>query len=84
MLSDYPVAAPSDVAPDIFRALILQAMAMEYFNAMRGAPEEFTMGEAFDAAHATWDTDWSDDPEPRTIEAAIKEVHADLSYWGEE
>lgn len=82
-LLDYPVENPPDIAPAIYRAMIIQTMAMEYFNAMRGSPEPFGMNEAFEAAQATWETDWSDQG-PRTMEAAIQEVRADLSYWGEE
>lgn len=59
-------------------------MALEYFNYMRGSPEEFTMGHAFEAAQATWDTDWLDDPSPRTIDAGILAAQDDLSYWNEE
>lgn len=81
---DYPVAAPPDVAPEIFRAQIIQTMALEYMSHMRGSPEPFTMGEAHDAAMATWETDWEFDPAPRTIEAGITEARNDLSYWNEE
>ena len=81
---DYPVANPSNIAPIIFRAMILQQMAMQYFNYMRGSDEEFTMSDAFNAAHATWETDWDTDPSPRTLEAARDEVRNDLAYWCEE
>ena len=81
---DYPVANPPDIAPIIFRAMILQAMAMQYFNYMRDAPEDFSLDEAFDAARATWETDWEIDPDPRTMEAAKEEVSNDLAYWNEE
>jgi hypothetical protein len=37
-----------------------------------------------DAAKATWDTDWDDDPKPRTIEAGIEAADSDLAYWVEE
>ena len=49
---DYPVAAPKDVAPVIYRAMIIQSMALQFFKYMQGSPEEFTMDEAFDAAKA--------------------------------
>jgi len=81
---DYPVAAPANVAPAIFREQIIQTMALQYFHAMRGAEEEFNMGHAHEAAMATWETDWPDDPAPRTIEAGIQAAQDDLSYWGEE
>jgi hypothetical protein len=83
-LTQYPVAALAGVDPMIFRHQILQTMALQYFNFMRGSEEEFTMANAFEAAHATWGTDWPDDPEPRTIEAAIAVCQDDLAYWGEE
>jgi len=81
---DYPVQAVDGVEPTLVRAQIIQAMALQYFNFMRSAPEDFTMAEAFDAATATWETDWPDDPSPRTFEAAKQAVDDDLSYWGEE
>ena len=81
---DYPVAAPPDIPPVIYRAMIIQSMAMQYFKYMQDAPEDFTTGEAFDAAKATWETDWPDDPEPRTIEASRDVVNDDLAYWNEE
>ncbi|WP_311270338.1 hypothetical protein [Sphingobium sp. WCS2017Hpa-17] len=81
---DYPVAAPVDVDPVIFRAQIIQTMATRYMNHMNGVEPPFTMEEAYDAAMATWDTDWPDDPKPRTIEAAIQVTDDDLAYWVEE
>lgn len=81
---DYPVASPDDIAPVIYRAMIIQAMAMEYMKAMRGAPEEFELTHAFEAARATWETEWEDDPAPRTIEAGLQEAQNDLDYWYED
>jgi len=81
---DYPVDAPAGVAPVIFRAQIIQNMALRYFNHMRDAPEDFTMAEAHQAAMATWETDWPDDPKPRTLEDGIQAADDDLSYWYEE
>lgn len=83
-LTPYPVEAPAGVDETIFRHQILHNMALQYFNYMRGAPEEFTMVQVFEAALATWDTDWPDDPNPRTLEAARDVVDDDLSYWNEE
>jgi hypothetical protein len=77
---DYPVAAPADVDPIIYRSQIIQAMAARYQQA---APE-LSNEEAHDSAMSTWGTDWDTDPEPRSIEASYPEVDADLSYWGEE
>lgn len=81
---DYPVAAPDDIAPVIYRAMIIQAMAMEYMKAMRSSPEPFEMSNAFEAAQATWETEWDDDPAPRTIEAGLQEAQNDLDYWYED
>lgn len=75
---DYPVA------PVIYRAMIIQSMAMQYFKYMQGAPEELKMENAFEAAKATWETDWPDDPAPRTIESSRDVVDDDLAYWNEE
>lgn len=80
---DYPVAAPKDVAPVIYRAMIIQSMALQFFKYMQGSPEEFTMDEAFDAAKAVWETEWSDDPAPRTIESSREAVNDELAYWNE-
>lgn len=77
---DYPVAAPADVDPIIFRSQIIQAMAERYQQAVPDLSNE----QAHDAAMSTWGTDWDTDPEPRSIEASYPEVDADLSYWGEE
>ena len=65
-------------------ALIIQTMALEYFKAMQGGDDEFTLDEAFEAALATWGTEWDGDPEPRTLDRGIEAVHQDLVYWGEE
>lgn len=81
---DYPVEAPANIEPVIFRAQIIQLMQLRYFNAMRGSEEPFTMGNAYDAAMATWESDWPSDPQPRTIETGLQCVDDDLSYWGEE
>lgn len=81
---DYPVATPMDVSPSIFRAQIIQTMAVRYLDHMKGVEPPFTMSEAYDAAMATWETDWPDDPNPRTLEAGIQAADDDLSYWNEE
>lgn len=78
---DYPVAAPEGVAPVIFRSQIIQRMALEYFNYMRGSPEDFTMAEAFDAAMATWETDWPGDPAPRTRSCATARPTRPQPAW---
>lgn len=81
---DYPVAAEEGIAPVIYRAMIIQAMAMHYFKAMLGAPEPFTLDNGFEAAKATWETEWDTDPDPRTMDAAMEEVDNDLAYWNED
>lgn len=81
---DYPVAAPEGIAPNLYRAQIIQTMATRYLAHMKFVEPPFTMEEALDAAKATWDTEWSDDPAPRTIEAGIEAADDDLAYWNEE
>lgn len=81
---DYPVAAPDGVAPIIYRAQIIQTMALQYLKAMAGSPEDFDLSNAMEAAMATWETDWDDDPAPRTLEAGIEAANADLVYWAED
>lgn len=81
---DYPVAPPEGVEPVIYRAMIIQSMAMQFFKYMQNAPEAFTMDEAFDAAKAVWETEWPDDPAPRTIESSREAVNDELAYWNEE
>lgn len=84
LVLDYPVAAPEGIAPVIYRAMIIQTMALEYIKYMAGTDDPLTEDEAFDAAHAAWDTEWPDDPAPRTIEAGIEVANDDLSYWYED
>ncbi len=78
-MSDYPVAAPDDIAPPIFRVMLIQSMALEYFKAMQ--PSDFTLDNAMEAALATWETEWDEHPAPRTMEAALNEVRSDLEHW---
>lgn len=81
---DYPVAAEEGIAPVIYRAMLIQNMALRYFNYMKGSPEPYTLDNGFEAARATWDTDWDADPAPRTMDAAMQEVDNELAYWGED
>lgn len=81
---DYPVAPDEGIAPVIYRAMIIQNMALRYLKAMQGSAEPFTLDHAFEAAKATWETDWDTDPAPRTMEAAMQEVDNDLAYWNED
>lgn len=77
---DYPVAAPEGVEPIIFRAQLIQLLAMTYKRAVPDLSDE----EANEAALATWGTDWPDDPQPRALEAAVEAATEDLAYWGED
>jgi len=82
--TDYPLAAPGGLHPAIYRAQIIQAMALEYLKAMTfGSDEEFSLGQAMEAATATWGTEWDSDPQPRTIEFGIEAAQSDLEYWRE-
>ena len=81
--TDYLVASLPDIAPPIYRAMIICSMALQYLQAIAPSSVDFSLDEAFDAAHATWDTEWPDDPEPRTIEASRDVVSDDLAYWAE-
>lgn len=76
---DYPVQTLENVAPTFVRAMIIQAMAVQYARSVPG----LTLDEAFDAARATWKTEWSSDPAPRTFEAAREVVSDDLECWEE-
>jgi hypothetical protein len=75
-----PVAAPPDVDPIFYRAQMLQTMAMTYKRAVKDLSDE----DATASALATWETEWDDDPAPRTMDAAIQAVVADLDYWGDD
>lgn len=77
---DYAVAPPEGIAPVIFRAMLIQTMAFRY----RKAVPDLTYDEAYEAAKATWETEWDDHPAPRTLEAAQEAVDSDLAYWTED
>ena len=77
---DYPVAAPENVDPVIFRAQIIQSMGMWFKLAVPDLSDD----EAHASAIASWETDWPDDPAPRTLEAAKEVVRDELAYWGED
>lgn len=85
---DYPVAAPEGVAPVIYRAQIIQAMALRFmrqFNANRApTEEEMDLDFAMESAKATWGGDWGSDPVPRTIELGWQAVDDELEYWVED
>lgn len=74
---DYPVAAPDDIHPRIFRAMLIQHMALIYMKQVPGIDLEYAM----EAAVATWGTDWDSDPEPRDYDDATDAVHSDLEHW---
>jgi hypothetical protein len=85
---DNPVVVPTDhptqelpgVLPVFVREQMLQQMANRYKIAVADLTDE----EARDAAIATWETEWPDDPAPRTFEAAKEAVDDDLSCWDED
>lgn len=82
---DYPVAPTEGTHPVIYRAMIIQTMALEYLKAMTfNSDEDFTLDEGFEAAKATWETEWDSDPAPRTLELGIEAARSDLEYWTEE
>jgi hypothetical protein len=75
-----PTCAPIEGVDPIFVShMIRGAMACRYARAASLAFED-----AVAAAQATWETEWPDDPEPRTFETANEAVDADLEYWGED
>ena len=81
---DYPVANPSNIDPHIYRSLILQTMALQYIKHMAHSDEEFSDMDADNAAMATWQTEWANDPAPRSVEDGIEAAHDDLAYWNED
>lgn len=76
-LADYPMDIPDNIEPILFKSQILQAMTARY----RGAVPGLSDGDAFAAAVATWETEWPDDPGPRTMAAALEVVDEDLTEW---
>ena len=76
---DYPVAAPDGVEPTILRSQIIQTMGTWFMQAVPGMERE----EASTHAMACWETDWPNDPEPRTLDDAKEVVSDELSYWEE-
>ncbi len=74
---DYPVAAPDDVHPRIFRAMLIQHMGLRYMQGVPGIDLE----NAMEAAVATWETDWDCDPNPRDYNDATDAVDSDLQHW---
>jgi hypothetical protein len=77
-LDEHPTVAIEDVEPVFVRAMMIGAMATRYATAAN-----LSLEDAFPFACATWNTDWPDDPEPRTFEAARQAVNDDLEYWDE-
>lgn len=79
-LGEYPVTEIANVEPIFVRQMMLGAMAIRY---LRGVPG-LELYSAYQAARASWDTDWPDDPAPRTFEASSEVVDDDLAYWSED
>jgi hypothetical protein len=78
-IEDYPLATPEGVDPVIYKAQMLQAMANRYERSVPGLNHE----DGYAAAVATWETEWPDDPSPRTMAAALEAVDEDLTEWVE-
>lgn len=74
---DYPVAAPDDIHPRIFRAMLIQHMGLRYLKSVPSIDLEYAM----EAAVATWETDWDSDPKPRDFDDATDAVDSDLEHW---
>ncbi len=77
---DYPVAAPDGVHPRIFRAMLIQRMALRYMKAV----PDLDLDEGMEAAIATYETDWDTDPTPRSYDQADEAVDSDLEHWGDD
>lgn len=74
---DYPVVEIPNVEPIFVRSMLIGAMAARFM----GQVPDLSQDEAFDAAMATWETDWPDDPDPRTFQAAKDAVDDELQHW---
>jgi hypothetical protein len=81
-MSDTTKCAPVDGVDPVFLPHILKgAMACRF---CRAVGPQMSLSQGYDAAVATWETEWPDDPSPRTFEAAMQAVDDELSYWGED
>lgn len=76
-LGNYLMAEVPGVEPIFVRAMLIGASALTYLRAV----PDLTMVEAYEAATATWDTDWPVDPAPRDFAAAREAAESDLEYW---
>ena len=77
-----PSCAPVEgLDPMFLPAMLKGAMACRF---CRAVGPEMSIDQGMDAAIATWETEWPDDPEPRTFEAAMEAVDDELSCWTEE
>jgi len=74
------IEAIDGVDPLFAEAMLRQQMANWY----KAAVPDLSDDEAVAAATASWETDWPDDPAPRTFEAAKEVVRDDLAYWNED
>jgi hypothetical protein len=81
-MNNEPVCAAVEGVDPIFVPHILKgAMACRFCRAVGPG---MSLSQGYDAAIATWETEWPSDPEPRTYEAAMEVVDDELSYWGED
>jgi hypothetical protein len=78
-MGEYLCAPIEGVDPVFVPHMILGAMAVRYMKAVPG----LSIDEAYDAAKATWDTDWETEG-PRTFAMAEEEVDSDLQHWDED
>ncbi len=79
-MGEPPICAPIEgIAPYIVPYVLRAAMAARYAEG-----GSLSIDEAFAAAIATWDTEWADDPAPRTIELAIQAADDDLECWDDD
>jgi len=76
-----PICAPIEGVNFVFVPhMIKGAMAIRFVRRVPG----LTLDQGMDAAVATWETEWSSDPAPRTLARAIEEVDSELEHWGDD
>ena len=74
--TDTEIAAIHGVNRLLWKPMLLHAMAGRYCQQAQLCPSE-----GMDAAVATWETKWDDDPVPRTMQMALDAVDSDLQHW---
>lgn len=76
---EYAIEPIEGVDPALIPHMMLGAMAARYAR-----QAQIEMSDAFEAARATWHTEWDSHPRPRTMQDALDAVDSDLEYWDEE